>query len=144
MIAQVLFPRQANQERTVGPYIPTFYQFFDSILHCATSDVSTSVLCVRARGIILSHFPPTLPPALPPSLPPSLLSLPPSHPPTQNELMQQPLAHLYFLTVFEDLLSSSFSLPNLIRTSQKIAKVCPHSRPFKAHFPELSNKPPYS
>ena len=37
--------------------------------------------------------------------------------------MQQPLAHLYFLTVFEDLLSSNFGLPNLIRTSQKIAKV---------------------
>ena len=37
--------------------------------------------------------------------------------------MQQPLAHLYFLTVFEDLLSSNFGLSNLIRTSQRIAKV---------------------
>ena len=37
--------------------------------------------------------------------------------------MQQPLAHLYFLTVLEDLLTSKFGLPNLIRTSQKIAKV---------------------
>jgi len=38
--------------------------------------------------------------------------------------MQQPLAHLYFLTVLEDLLTSKFGLPNLIRTSQRIAKVC--------------------
>ncbi len=37
--------------------------------------------------------------------------------------MQQPLAHLYFLTVLEDLLMSKFGLPNLIRTSQRIAKV---------------------
>ena len=41
----------------------------------------------------------------------------------QNKIMQQPLAHLYFLTVFEDLLTSKFGLPNLIRTSQKIKNV---------------------
>jgi len=42
--------------------------------------------------------------------------------------MQQPLSHLYFLTVFEDLLKSKFNLSGLIKTAQNITKVC---RPVK-------------
>ena len=37
--------------------------------------------------------------------------------------MQQPLVHLYFLTIFEDLLGSEFNLSALIKTSQSISKV---------------------
>ena len=40
--------------------------------------------------------------------------------------MQQPLAHLYFLTVFDDLLNSKFDLSPLIKTTQNIAKVSAH------------------
>ena len=39
--------------------------------------------------------------------------------------MQQPLAHLYFVTVFERLLESGFELPALVRVAQQIRKVVP-------------------
>jgi len=42
----------------------------------------------------------------------------------ENQLMQQPLSHLYFLTVFEDLLKSKFNLSGLIKTAQNITKQC--------------------
>ena len=41
----------------------------------------------------------------------------------QEALMQQPLTHLYFLTVLEDVSNSNFGLSGLITTSQKISKV---------------------
>ena len=37
--------------------------------------------------------------------------------------MQQPLSHLYFLVVLEDVSNSNFGLSGLITTSQKISKV---------------------
>ncbi len=42
---------------------------------------------------------------------------------TQNKLMQQPLAHLYFLTVMEDLKDSNFGLAGLVKTVHNISKV---------------------
>ena len=41
--------------------------------------------------------------------------------------MQQPLAHLYFLTVLENLLTSEFSLSSLIMTVQNVIKVSKHN-----------------
>ena len=38
--------------------------------------------------------------------------------------MQQPLSHLYFLVVLENVSNSDFGLSGLITTSQKISKVC--------------------
>ena len=38
--------------------------------------------------------------------------------------MQQPLAHLYFLVVLENISHSDFGLSGLITTSLKISKVC--------------------
>ena len=37
--------------------------------------------------------------------------------------MQQPLVHLYFFTVMEDLLDSDYSLLTLLKSSQSITKV---------------------
>ncbi len=37
--------------------------------------------------------------------------------------MQQPLAHLYFLTVMEDLKDSNFGLAGLVKTVHNISKV---------------------
>lgn len=41
----------------------------------------------------------------------------------QEALMQQPLSHLYFLTVLENVANLNFGLSGLITTSQKISKV---------------------
>ena len=41
----------------------------------------------------------------------------------QNKLMQQPLCHLYFLTVMEDLKDSSYGLSGLVKTIHNISKV---------------------
>ena len=41
----------------------------------------------------------------------------------QEALMQQPLTHLYFFTVLENVASLNFGLSGLITTSQKISKV---------------------
>ena len=38
--------------------------------------------------------------------------------------MQQPLAHLYFLTVFEHLLNREQSFPSLVRVSKKLSNDC--------------------
>ena len=96
IISEVLFPSyKQREEGAIGPYIPTFYQFFDTISHCPSAEVSKKKKKLGVKNFFLA----------------------------QNEVMQQPLAHLYFLTVFEDLLSSNFGLANLIRTSQRIAKV---------------------
>ena len=51
---------------------------------------------------------------------------------SQNELMQQPLAHLYFTTVFHHLLSNNFDLPGLVRVASAIQTVShtpPHATP---------------
>lgn len=37
--------------------------------------------------------------------------------------MQQPLAHLYFLTIFDDLLHSEYNMSALINAAQSIGKV---------------------
>ena len=50
--------------------------------------------------------------------------------------MQQPLAHLYFVTVFERLLESGFELPALVRVAQQIRKVVPS--PFFLSFGSLA------
>ena len=38
--------------------------------------------------------------------------------------MQQPLAHLYFLTIFEDIQQSNYSLSALCNAAHSIRKVC--------------------
>ena len=55
-----------------------------------------------------------------PSLPPSLSLLPP----LQNALMQQPLAHLYFLTVLEHLMTQQWLLSGFVRLANSISEMC--------------------
>lgn len=38
--------------------------------------------------------------------------------------MQQPLVHLYFLTVLEHLLSRKYTLSNLVKLAEKIQRYC--------------------
>ena len=54
-------------------------------------------------------------PSLPPSLSRSLL---------QNALMQQPLAHLYFLTVLEHLMTQQWLLSGFVRLANSISEMC--------------------
>ena len=57
-------------------------------------------------------------------LPNSLsLSLPPL-PFLQNALMQQPLAHLYFLTVLEHLMTQQWLLSGFVRLANSISEMC--------------------
>jgi hypothetical protein len=42
----------------------------------------------------------------------------------ESKLMQQPLVHLYFLTIMEDLLDSDYNLSTLLKYSQSITKQC--------------------
>ena len=44
IISELLFPSEGSDERIVGPYIPTFYQFFDTISHSALAEVRNPVL----------------------------------------------------------------------------------------------------
>lgn len=81
-----------------APYIPSFYQDCRPIIPGVNSEVRT------ATG---TSFP---------SL--TAYSLSP-----QNQLMQQPLSHLYFLTVLEHLLVKEHSLAQFVRCATNIQKV---------------------
>ena len=59
--------------------------------------------------------------SLPSSLPPSLSRFPF---PLQNALMQQPLAHLYFLTVLEHLMTQQWLLSGFVRLAISISEMC--------------------
>ncbi len=47
IISEVLFPFNGSEDRKVGPYIPTFYQFCDTISPCDSSDVSLTSTLTR-------------------------------------------------------------------------------------------------
>ena len=96
MISQVL--REDSPDNDPAPYIPTFYQFSEFIEHTAASDVSIDV-----TACLLLLFSVTFC--------------------LQEQLMQQPLSHLYFFTVLENVSNLDFGLSGLITTSQKISKV---------------------
>ena len=85
-----------------GPYIPTFYQLKE-ILHvhpCESSKVNIHVQCsMMLEFLELTVFNP------------------------QNAMMQQPLAHLYFLTVFELLQTKKYRPIHLARLAGKITGV---------------------
>lgn len=51
IISELLFPSEGSDERIVGPYIPTFYQFFDTISHSESAEVHIMEAC------ILNSFP---------------------------------------------------------------------------------------
>ena len=52
------------------------------------------------------------------------LSLPLPVSPLQNALMQQPLAHLYFLTVLEHLMTQQWLLSGFVRLANSISEMC--------------------
>ena len=96
-----------------GPYIPTFYQL-DMGLHSGSSDtskVSMSLFKEKPNNIqfFFKHSPCLL-------LHIKISAL-------QNALMQQHLAHLYFLTVLEQLQTKSHKPNFLVRLASKIDKV---------------------
>ena len=100
-----------------APYIPTFYQECAPITPRANQEVSGWLGHHHsAQSVILladCHFPQFLF---------SLLS--------QNSRMQQPLVHLYFLTVLEHLQAEGHKLSSLVRTAKhnQPAVCLPHHR----------------
>lgn len=94
-----------------APYIPTFYQECAPITPRANQEVSGWLGHHHsAQSVILladCHFPQFLF---------SLLS--------QNSRMQQPLVHLYFLTVLEHLQAEGHKLSSLVRTANTINQQC--------------------
>ena len=79
---------------TLGPYIPTFYQHGDRV---SWESVVMSHFCVASVSLFFIFLP-------------------------QNSLVQQPLAHIYFLTVLEHLQMKKHRPNHLCRLAENIAK----------------------
>ena len=103
MIVQVLMSQGVSG--LPGPYIPTFYHHQRHIRSCVTPEVSNLNNSIYLT-VMECKFTEQL----------SLL---------QNTLMQQPLAHLYFLTVLEQLQAKACSMRVnfLIRRASKYSEV---------------------
>ena len=102
MIVQVLMSQGVSG--SPGPYIPPFYQLEGS-LHIYSIEASK----VKEHGNIIllivqftNHY---------------------HYPTFQNALMQQPLAHLYFLMVLEQLQTKAHSANFLIRCASRLDEV---------------------
>ena len=89
-----------------GPYIPTFYQLKENMhVHsCESSKVSTSVQYDHIKFNFSER-----------------VELTTFH--SQNALMQQPLAHLYFLMVLEHLQTRKYQPNHLVRLAGRMAVV---------------------
>lgn len=97
MISQVLC--EDSPDNDPAPYIPTFYQFSEFIEHTAATDVSVDAPACLLYPMVCDFYC------------------------LQEQLMQQPLSHLYFFTILENVSNLDFGLSGLITTSQKISKV---------------------
>ena len=108
MIVQVLMSQGVSG--LPGPYIPTFYQL-DEDLHICFSDTSKVRMFLKpSNSISIGYL------AIPESLPNFNLYM-------QNALMQQHLAHLYFIAVLEQLQMKAPKPNFLIRLASKIDEV---------------------
>ena len=102
LIAQVLSTEMDASDSDVSPYTPSFYQ---AVSKCPQAEVNPGLFSVIIIFFKLSCSPP------------------PCLPPLQNMLMQQPLCHLYFITLLEHLTSVSRDISDLVIVAGTISRV---------------------